>query len=102
MASTKSRWSEYYRTEKYRGFRKVQEKKDASSAKKFMIFSNSKHVVQAWGRFNEEILEKIFDQIDQYHEFKLATDPVKRISIPADLNGPFVIHSVRKPDKQQV
>lgn len=61
------RFSEYYKTECYRGFRKIRDDTNKLTNTTFLIFSNGKRRVFASGGFREEVLSKIFDRIDKYY-----------------------------------
>lgn len=66
MTETKSRWDEYYKTRKYRGFHKQREQKYRLSGFTILTFYNGDKLIHASGIFKEEALEKIFNKIDKY------------------------------------
>lgn len=66
MGKSGPRRKEYYLTGRYRGFEKCKEYNYKLMGKTHLTFTNGKKEVFAAGKFKEEALARIFDQIDQH------------------------------------
>lgn len=59
---------EYYVTSKYKGYYKLREQNYKLSGKVHLTFTNGERELFAVGKFKEEALRSIFDQIDKLED----------------------------------
>lgn len=70
MEETEKNFRRYYRTGNYKNFYKVRECYSELTGQTHITFTNGIKEFFASGRFKEEALEKVFDQIDQTYSNK--------------------------------
>lgn len=61
------KFRDYYKTDRYKGFYKVDKRTRAFSRTTILTFTNGKKTIYASGMFAEEAMAKAFRAIDNYH-----------------------------------
>jgi hypothetical protein len=70
-----SRFSEYYKSKMYRGFKEIRGHTSKLTLTSCFTFSNGEREIFGSGCFPDEALVKIFDRIDKYHSTNKKVTP---------------------------